>query len=91
MRALVEKEPYRVIYRAVKGMIPKNHIREEILSQRLIVHDGPYHTQYAWMLPQFTESEPHDINEHFGFNKVGDKDEFEIEFETDPSKRPKEL
>jgi hypothetical protein len=44
----------------------------------LIVHAGPYHTQFAQMLPHFTESAPHDINEHFGFNKVGDKDEFEI-------------
>ena len=28
MRSLIEKDPYRVIYRAIKGMIPKNHIRE---------------------------------------------------------------
>jgi hypothetical protein len=32
-----------------------------------------------------------DINEKFGFNKVTDKNSFEIEFETDPSKRPKEF
>lgn len=57
----------------------------------MIVHAGPYHTQFAQMLPHFTESAPHDINEHFGFNKVGDKDEFEITFETNEKRRPKEL
>ena len=43
------------------------------------------------MLPQFTEQKPIDINEQFGYNKIADKTHFEIEFETDPSKRPKEL
>lgn len=43
------------------------------------------------MLPQFTEQKPLDINEHFGLNKVTDKEHFEIAFESDPSKRPKEL
>ena len=43
------------------------------------------------MLPQFTEQKPLDINDHFGLNKVADKEYFQIEFETDPSKRPKEL
>jgi large subunit ribosomal protein L13 len=28
LRTLIEKEPYRVFYRAIKGMIPKNNIRE---------------------------------------------------------------
>ncbi len=51
MRSLVEKDSSRVIYRAIKGMIPKNDLREQILRQKLIVHDGPYHTQYAQMLP----------------------------------------
>ena len=43
------------------------------------------------MLPQFTEQKPLDINEQFGFDKVTDKESFAIEFESDPSKRPKEL
>jgi large subunit ribosomal protein L13 len=47
MRSLIEKDSSRVIYRAIKGMIPKNDLREQILRQKLIVHDGPYHTQYA--------------------------------------------
>ena len=72
-------------------MLPKNQIREEILSQKLIVHHGPYHTQYAQMLPQFCESEPLDINSYFNLQSVGDKEKFEIEFESDPSKRPVEL
>lgn len=51
MRSLLEKNPYEVIYRAVKGMTPKNKLREDILKQYLIVHDGPYHSQYNWHLP----------------------------------------
>ena len=47
MRSLIEKDSSRVIYRAIKGMIPKNDLREQILRKKLIVHDGPYHTQYA--------------------------------------------
>jgi len=43
------------------------------------------------MLPQFTDSQPYDINEHFGLNKFDDKDEFEIEFESDPASRPEEF
>jgi hypothetical protein len=91
MRALIEKNPYEVIYRAIKGMIPKNNLREDILSQKLIVHDGPYHTQYNWMLPQFTEPQPYDINKHFGLDSVYNKDEWVIEFETDKASRPKEF
>jgi hypothetical protein len=43
------------------------------------------------MLPQFCESEPLDINERFDLKSVSDKDKYEIEFESDPSKRPVEL
>lgn len=55
------------------------------------MHDGPYHNQHNWMLPQFTEPEPYDINEHFGLNKVDDKEQWEIEFESDPASRPAEF
>lgn len=91
MRTLLDKDPYKVIYLAVKGMVPKNDLREDILKQHLIVHDGPHHDQFAFMLPHFTESAPLDINDYFGFNNLGNKDAFEIEFESDPSKRPVEL
>ena len=91
MRTLIEKDPHEVIYRAIKGMIPKNGLREDILRQKLIVHDGPYHNQYNWMLPQFTEPEHYDINEHFGLNKVHDKDEWMIEFDSNPEARPAEF
>ena len=52
-----------MIYRAVKGMIPNNTIRDQILDLNLIIHDGPYHNHFAQKLPQFTESPPIDINE----------------------------
>jgi len=32
MRELLEKDPHEVIYRAVKGMVPKNKLREDILK-----------------------------------------------------------
>lgn len=55
------------------------------------MHAGPYHTQYAQMLPQFTESEPLDINEHLNLHTTSDPNEWRIEFETHPENRPEEL
>ena len=78
MRSLIEKDVSKVFYLAIKGMLPKTKLREDILRKQLIVHDGPYHDQYNFMLPHFTESKPFDINEHFNFNKVGDKNTWEI-------------
>jgi ribosomal protein L13 len=40
MKDLIEKDPAQIIRRAVKGMIPKNTIREEILDKFLIVYPG---------------------------------------------------
>ncbi len=47
MKHLVEKHPEEPIRRAVKGMIPKNNIREQILDEFLIIHTGPYHNHTA--------------------------------------------
>mmetsp|Transcript_62731 Transcript_62731/g.86700 ORF Transcript_62731/g.86700 Transcript_62731/m.86700 type:complete len:90 (+) Transcript_62731:600-869(+) len=62
MRLLIEKDARQVVYLAVKGMLPKNSHREDILKKHLIVHDGPYHTQVNWKLPQFGQAMPNDIN-----------------------------
>jgi hypothetical protein len=91
MEKLLEKDPAKVVYFAVKGMLPKNKLREPLLSKMLIVHDGPYHTQYAQMLPQFTQPQALDINEMMNLNDIGDKDKFEIVFDKDPANTPAEL
>jgi len=44
---LIEKDPARIITHAVKGMLPKNRLRENHLSKYLIVHAGPYHNHLA--------------------------------------------
>lgn len=93
MQSLLDKDPHEVIYRAVKGMVPKNKLREDILKQHLIVHDGPYHSQFEMMLPQFTESDAININDHFDLSQetVGDKEKWEIVFATDEQNIPEEL
>lgn len=47
MKDLVDWHPDQVIRRAVKGMMPKNNIREGILDDYLIIHAGPYHNHVA--------------------------------------------
>ena len=44
MEKLLLKDPAKVVYFAVKGMLPKNKLREPLLKKMLIVHAGPYHT-----------------------------------------------
>ena len=44
MEKLLIKDPAKVVYFAVKGMLPKNKLREPMLKKMLIVHAGPYHT-----------------------------------------------
>lgn len=53
MKDLLIKDPAQVIRRAVKGMLPKNNIREELLEHNLFVHAGMYHNHFAQKLPQF--------------------------------------
>lgn len=91
LRLLLEKDARQVVYLAVKGMLPKNSHRETILKKNLIVHDGPYHTQVNWKLPQFGQAMPHDINEHFGLDKVTDPEHFKIIYASDPNNIPEEL
>lgn len=43
------------------------------------------------MLPQFTSPAPIDINEFYSLNKLGDPEEFQIQFESKPEARPEEL
>jgi len=83
---LMEKDPEKLIYLSVKGMLPKNNLREEILSKYLIVHGGPYHPHLAQKLPQFTEPEPKDFNKEFNFemSSIADPDQYKIVFESDP-------
>lgn len=47
MKTLIEKNPAQIVFRAVKGMMPNNNIRENILEQNLIIHNGPYHNHFA--------------------------------------------
>ena len=46
-KELQEKNPREIIRRAVKGMIPKNSIRDDIIERNLIVHNGMYHNHIA--------------------------------------------
>jgi large subunit ribosomal protein L13 len=47
MKDLVAKDPQEVVFRAVKGMIAKNTIRNIMLERNLIIHAGPYHEHLA--------------------------------------------
>lgn len=47
LRDLLQKDPAQAIRRAVKGMMPKNNIRMDIIDKHLFVHAGPYHNHFA--------------------------------------------
>jgi hypothetical protein len=57
------------------------------------VHDGPYHSQFEMMLPQFTESDNININKHFAIDQesVKDKETWEIVYASDEKNIPTEL
>jgi hypothetical protein len=58
------------MYEAVKGMLPKNKLREDMIKKNLDIIIGPYHKYHNVGLPQFTEPLPKDINEELGFNDL---------------------
>ena len=58
------------MYQAVKGMLPKNKSREEVLAKRLEIIEGPYHNHHNKGLPQFMDLVPADINEELGFDDM---------------------
>jgi len=51
MKHVLEKEPERVLYTAIKGMIPKNRLREDIISKKLLIYPGPFHPHFKQGLP----------------------------------------
>ena len=92
MKHMLERDAKHVLQHAIRGMIPKNKLREGVLNKRLLIYDGPFHPHFKQGLPQFTEQEPHDINEHFGFGKVVEnRHDYKIIFESDPDNPPEEL
>jgi large subunit ribosomal protein L13 len=62
MKEVLEKRPEEVVFRAVKGMIPNNRIRKQILEENLKIYAGPYHPHEAQRLPQFLPLFPEDLN-----------------------------
>ena len=70
MKDLVQKHPDQVIRRAVKGMLPKNNIREEILDKFLFVHADAYHNHHSHKLPHFEKMLPHNVNELLSYRNM---------------------
>ena len=64
LREMMEKHPDRVISEAVKGMLPQNKMRDQLLT-RLKIYSGPDHPHAAqqptpWKAP--TPDMFHDID-----------------------------
>ena len=92
LRLMLERNPEEVLYRAIKGMIPKTKLREDILRKRLFLYTGPFHPHHSKGLPQFMEREPIDINEEFNFGKMVERrHEYKIIYESDPSNPAEEF
>jgi SH3-like domain-containing protein len=87
---LQEKNPREIIRRAVKGMIPKNSIRDDIVERNLIVHNGMYHNHHAQKLPHFVYQKTENINDKFGIDRIT-KEDYLIAFESNPANPPVEF
>ena len=70
LRHMLQKNPEEVLFKAIKGMVPKNRLRDDLIKKKLFVYPGPFHPHHNKGLPQFTEQDPHDINEVFDFGKL---------------------
>ena len=93
MRLQLEKKPDEVLLHAVRGMLPKNKLRNDIIQKRLFIYPGPYHDLMPDLLPQFTTRDPIDINEvfHFGDKFRENMDEYKIVYADDENDIPEEL
>ena len=54
MKHMLERNPEHVLMHAIKGMIPKNKLRQDILTKRLFIYPGDFHPHFKQGLPQFT-------------------------------------
>ena len=50
-KEMLEKNPDRILVDAVKGMLPRNKLREPIINKNLKIFRGPYHTYHNYGLP----------------------------------------
>ena len=92
MKHMLEKRPEHVLQHAIRGMIPKNRLREDILANRLLIYPGPFHPHFKQGLPQFTEQDPIDINERFDFGKLQERrHNYKVIYESDPKNPPEEF
>jgi hypothetical protein len=92
MKHMLERRPEHVLETAIKGMIPKNLLRNDTLNKRLLIYPGAYHPHFEQGLPQFTVAEPDDINERFDFGKLVERrHEYKIIFQSDPNDLPEEF
>ena len=44
LREMLVRHPEKVIRLAITNMLPRNKLRQTLLDQKLVVHDGPFHT-----------------------------------------------
>ena len=64
-KELILKDPKLLIMKSLRGMIPKNDLRDKYM-QNVIVFDGPAHNLHNLGLPQFANVKPINFNEMFG-------------------------
>lgn len=92
MKEVLEKRPGQPLRLAIKGMIPKNRLREDILDRRLFIYPGAFHPHFKQGLPQFTVPAPNDINEEFDFGKVQERrHNYKVVYESNPENLPEEF
>ena len=93
LRDMLKRNPEEVLFKAIKGMVPKNRLRDDLIKKKLFIYSGPFHPHHNKGLPQFTEQEPHDINEilDLGTKLVENRHQYKVIFESDPANPAEEF
>jgi large subunit ribosomal protein L13 len=88
-RHYLEKNATEMVMRSIKGMLPKNKLRIDMLKKVKIYEEGG-HDLYKLGLPQFGKMKAIDYNEIFGVTQI-DKDSVIIRSTLDDQNLPDNL
>lgn len=68
-RLYLENDPQEMVWRSIKGMLPKNKMRREYMKKVEIIAEGGHNYQKLG-LPQFGKAVPIDYNKVFGTDNL---------------------
>ena len=87
-KELLIKSPKMMILLSLRGMLPKNKLRDLYL-ENVLIYDGPAHDLHNIGLPQFSPVKPINFNEMFGVDFNPKLNKVLVTPESDPNETEK--